>query len=184
MFERFTASARETVVAAQHEARALHHGFIGTEHLLLGILAQAGSPTAAVLTGHGITHDTVVAAVRANLGEDALDAEALSALGIDLAAVRSTVEATFGPGALNREPGLRRSGSYDKGGHIPFTARAKKVLELSLRECVALKGDGITEGHILLGLIREGQGLAMKVVADQGVDPEELRREVRATLTG
>jgi ATP-dependent Clp protease ATP-binding subunit ClpA len=177
MFERFTAEAREVVVGAQHQARRLHHGRIGTEHLLLSLLDQR-SASAAVLSRHGLTRDEVAEAVVRYVGNGDLDAEALNALGIDLDAVRSTVEATFGAGALDRPP----SGRRDVQGHIPFTPRAKKVLELSLREAIALKSKSIADGHIALGLLREGEGLAMKVLADRGVDLVELRRDLTAAL--
>jgi ATP-dependent Clp protease ATP-binding subunit ClpA len=182
MFERFTTEARQTVVGAQYEARRLHHGRIGTEHLLLALLGQ-DTPGAAVLTRHGLTHDAVAETVVGYVGTDDLDAEALGALGIDLDAVRSTVEATFGPGALDR-PGSAGKGSAAKGsaGHIPFTPRAKKVLELALREAIALKSKSIADGHIALGLLREGEGLAMKVLADRGVDPAALRRDLTTAL--
>jgi ATP-dependent Clp protease ATP-binding subunit ClpA len=175
MFERFTFEARQTVVGAQHEARRLHSGRIGTEHLLLALLIQP-TPSAAVLTRHGLGRDEVTEAVRRYVGDGDLDAEALTALGIDLDAVRSTVEASFGPGALDRPSGSR------VGGHIPFTPRAKKVLELSLREAIAMKSKSIADGHIALGLLREGEGLAMKVLADRGVDTVELRRDLTAAL--
>ncbi|HEY0126378.1 MAG TPA: Clp protease N-terminal domain-containing protein [Blastococcus sp.] len=177
MFERFTTEARQTVVGAQHEARRLHSGRIGTEHLLLALLAQPTS-SAAVLTRHGLARDDVSAAVRRYVGDGDLDAEALTALGIDLDAVRSSVEASFGPGALDR-PSRERG----PAGHIPFTPRAKKVLELSLREAIAMKSRSITDGHIALGLLREGEGLAMKVLADRGVDPGELRRDLTTALS-
>ena len=177
MLERFTSEARATVVGAQQEARRLGAERIGTEYLLLGLLEQDG-PAAAVLTGHGLTRDAVAAAIVAHTGGDELDAEALSTLGIDLDAVRSTVEEVFGPGALEG-PGSRRR---QKRGHIPFTPRAKKVLELSLREVLAMGSRTITDGHIALGLLREGQGLAMKVLHDRGIDPQALRAELRAAL--
>jgi ATP-dependent Clp protease ATP-binding subunit ClpA len=177
MFERFTAEAREVVVGAQHEARQLHHGRIGTEHLLLSLLGQR-TPSAAVLARHGLTRDEVADAVVRYVGNGDLDAEALTALGIDLDAVRSSVEATFGAGALDRPV----SGPRDVAGHLPFTPRAKKVLELSLREALALKSKSIADGHIALGLLREGEGLAAKVLADRGVDLVELRRDLTAAL--
>ena len=177
MFERFTSEARQTVTGAQHEARRLHHAHIGTEHLLLALLAQ-DTPSAAVLSRYGLTHATALETVLGYRGDDGLDADALDSLGIDLAAVRERVEATFGPGALDAG-GAQRS---DSRGHIPFTPRAKKVVELALRESLALKHRHIADGHILLGLLRDGEGLAMKVLADRGVDPVELRRELTATL--
>jgi ATP-dependent Clp protease ATP-binding subunit ClpA len=177
MFERFTAEARQVVVDAQHEARRLHHGSIGTEHLLLSLLDQR-TPSSAVLARHGLTRNEVVDAVTAYVGNGDLDAEALTALGIDLDAVRTTVEATFGAGALDRPT----SGLRGSAGHIPFTPRAKKVLELSLREAIALKSKSIADGHIALGLLREGEGLAMKVIHDRGIDPADLRRDLTAAL--
>ena len=177
MFERFTTEARQTVVGAQDEARRLHDGRIGTEHLLLALLALK-TPSAAVLSRHGVTHDSVVAAVGSYRGGDDLDADALTSLGIDLEAVREQVEAAFGPGALDGDERPARS----RGGHIPFSPRAKKVLELSLREAMAQKSRTIRDGHIALGILREGQGLAMKVLTDQGIDAGELRRELTTSL--
>ncbi len=87
------------------------------------------------------------------------------------------MEASFGPGALDA-PGRRR----DPRGHLPFSRRAKKVLELSLREAIALASKSIADGHIALGLLREGEGLAMKVLADLGVDTEALRTDLRGAL--
>ena len=181
MFERFTDDARQTVVHAQEEARKLHHGWIGTEHLLLGLLDLHGSATATVLVAHGLTSASVLQDVVAYVGNDDLDAAALTTLGIDLEAVRSSAEAAFGPGALrpigSSKP--RRAPS----GHIPFTARTKKVLELSLREALAAKATSIADGHIALGLLREGEGLAMKIIHDRGIDPDELRREITTALS-
>ncbi|SDO17953.1 Clp protease N-terminal domain-containing protein [Geodermatophilus sp. DSM 45219] len=178
MFERFTTEAREVVVLAQDEARSLRHGYIGTEHLLLALLRQ-DTPTTAVLRRHGLDHDEVAGAVAAATGGDGLDADALRTLGIDLDAVRDVVEATFGPGALDRPGGGRRRSSP---AHIPFTAGAKKVLELSLREAIALRSNRISDGHVALGLLREGEGLATKVLLDRGVDPRVLRADVTAAL--
>jgi len=179
MFERFTHEARQVVVSSQDEARQLHHNFIGTEHLLLGLLDQAGSPTRAVLERHGVTRTAAIEVLRRFAGHEQLDAAALGTVGIDLDAVRDSVEATFGAGALDAP-------SPDKGravtGHIPFTRRAKKVLELSLREAVALKSGSIADGHIALGILRDGEGVAMKMLADRGVDPVALRDEITATL--
>jgi ATP-dependent Clp protease ATP-binding subunit ClpA len=176
MFERFTLEARQTVVGAQDEARRLHAGRIGTEHLLLALMAQP-TPSAAVLARHGLTRGQVVESVRAYVGTGDLDAEALGTLGIDLDAVRTSVEAGFGPGALDRpagRPGPRR--------HIPFTPRAKKALELALREALAIKSRAISDGHIALGLLSEGEGLAMRVLVDRGVDTGGLRGDLSEAL--
>ena len=176
MFERFTREARQTVVQGQAEAAALRHPRVGTEHLLLGLVGQE-TPTSAVLARHGLTRATVLESVTSLVGD--LDAEALTSLGIDLDAVRDRVEEAFGPGALD-DPARRHSATAS--GHVPFNARAKKVLELSLREALALKHRHIDDGHIALGLLREGDGLAMKVLADRGIDPAVLRREITAAL--
>lgn len=140
MFERFDDRARQTVVLAQEEARLLGHGYIGTEHLLLGLLREG----------------------------DGVAAQALGRLGISLADVRSDVVRIIGE--LSDSP----------SGHIPFTPRAKKVLELSLREAMQFGHNSIGTEHILLGLIREGEGVAAQVLVARGAD---LKR-VRATVLG
>jgi ATP-dependent Clp protease ATP-binding subunit ClpA len=171
VFERFTPDAREVVVLAQEEARALRHDAIGSEHLLLSLL-RLHTPTTAVLRRHGLDHDAVAGAVAARAGGEDLDGEALRTLGIDLDAVRDVAEATFGPGALDAP--RRRRGSP---AHIPFTAGAKKVLELALREALAMRSRSITDGHIALGLLRGG-GTALALLRERGVDPEALRADL------
>jgi ATP-dependent Clp protease ATP-binding subunit ClpA len=185
MFERFTDRARQVVVDAQVSARRLDHGYIGTEHLLLGLL-QAGGIAARVLGGLGVTAAAVEREVLAEVGRGPLapgDAEALGAIGIDLDEVRRRVEASFGPGALQWRPGRgcgRKLPPF--AGRIPFTPRAKKVLELSLREAVALKHGYIGTEHLLLGLVREGEGLAMLVLTRLGAGPEAIRARVLDAL--
>jgi ATP-dependent Clp protease ATP-binding subunit ClpA len=125
MFERFSGQARHVVVSAQEEARELYHNYIGTEHLLLGLLVTS----------------------------DSLASASLSALGYTRDGARASVEAMVG------------RGKGSPGGHIPFTPRAKKVLELSLREALQLKHNYIGTEHILLGLIREGEGRAAQILA-------------------
>lgn len=183
MFERFTQDARQAVVQAQEEVKPFGHSHIGTEHLLLALLHHPDSLPARVLHRHGVTHTTAAEAIARLIpkAED-LDAEALSSIGIDLDAIREKVEAAFGPGALDRNPTPSPRRRRLLVGHLPFTPRAKKVLELSLREAVALKHTQITSGHILLGLIREGQGLAAKVLTDAQVDLPALRQEIKAEL--
>ena len=176
MFERFTPEARQVVEGAQQQARDLRHDRIGTEHLLLALLARQGTTSAAALGRHGLTRSAVVTDVARFTGTE-LDASALTSIGIDLDAVRTSVEATFGPGALDD-----RGGRGTRSGHIPFTPRAKKVLELSLREAIALRSRSITDAHLLLGLIREGEGLAAQVLHDRGVDLPALREELRLAL--
>ncbi len=177
MFERFTPDAREVVVLAQEEARALRHDAIGSEHLLLSLL-RLDTPTTAVLRRHGLEHDAVVEAMAARAGGEDLDGEALRSLGIDLDAVRDVAEATFGPGALDAPRRRRRRSSP---AHIPFTAGAKKVLELSLREALAMRSRSLTDGHIALGLLRGG-GTALEVLRERGVDPGALRAELTQSL--
>jgi ATP-dependent Clp protease ATP-binding subunit ClpA len=182
MFERFTESARQVVTDAQAEARRLHHPYIGTEHLLLALLGQATTTPGRILVHHGLDHDRAAATLERLLGTaapDPLDADLLDKIGIDLGAVREKVVAAFGPGALDRRTrGVRGPVT----GHIPFSKRAKKVLELSLREALALKHNHIADGHILLGMLREGEGLAAQIIADAGIDFDTLRAEIKDEL--
>ncbi|MBO3748647.1 Clp protease [Streptosporangiaceae bacterium NEAU-GS5] len=140
MFERFTDRARRVVVLAQEEARMLRHNYIGTEHILLGLVAEGEGAAARVLA------------------ESSFDIES----------VRQAVAEMIGTGAEGTET----------PGHIPFTPRAKKVLELSLREALQLNHNYIGTEHILLGLIREGEGVAMKILARPEGKPAELRAQV------
>jgi ATP-dependent Clp protease ATP-binding subunit ClpC len=144
MFERFTDRARRVVVLAQEEARMLNHNYIGTEHILLGLIHE----------GEGVA------------------AKALESLGISLEAVRSQVEEIIG------------QGQAAPTGHIPFTPRAKKVLELSLREALQLGHNYIGTEHILLGLIREGEGVAAQVLQKLGADLNRVRQQVIQLLQG
>ena len=196
MFERFTAAAREVVIGAQRAGRDLRHTYIGTEHLLLGVLAadEAG-PAGRALRDVGVHAEAVRGQIvrRVGAGPEPLgdaDAEALRAIGIDLDAVRAKVEDSFGPGALDQpvdteETGgwpLRRMRGRRRGprGHVPFTPRAKKVLELSLREAIYHGDRRIGPEHILLGLVREGKGLAAEILVGSGVDLDDLRRRTLA----
>jgi hypothetical protein len=153
MFERFTSQARGAVVLAQEEARALRHNYIGTEHILLGLLREEQGLAAVVL---GMLDVTV----------DAVRAEVLRIVG---------------------------SGEELTGGQIPFTPRAKKVLELSLREATSLGHDyigtehillGLVSEHILLGLVREDGGVAARILIGFGADAEKIRGEVLRMLSG
>ena len=188
MFERFTDSARAAVVGAQTEARALGHGWIGTEHLLLAVLQDPDRPVARQLAGLGLTHDRLHAEVVTTLGGHHDDGSALRDLGIDLDAVRARVEEQFGPGALDPEPALPRRGlrgrlrrprraRQDCGGHIPFSRSGKKALEMALRESVGLGSREILVEHLVLGLMR-AEGLATTLVTRLGVAPADVRREV------
>jgi ATP-dependent Clp protease ATP-binding subunit ClpA len=185
MFERFTDRAREVTVDAQVVARRLGHSHIGTEHLLLGLLETDGI-AAQVLSGLGVTPVAVEREIVREVGRGPLgtgDAEALGAIGIDLDEVRRRMEASFGPGALHWHPDPHCRGDRPRpGGHIPFSPRAKKVLELSLREALALKHRHIGTEHILLGLVREGEGLAMLVLTRLGAGPQAIRARVLDAL--
>jgi ATP-dependent Clp protease ATP-binding subunit ClpA len=179
MFERFSKGAREVVQCARDEREALGHRFIGTEHLLLGLLDERGGGAYTVLHRAGLSRDQVRAEVRrlsspAPLGE--ADAEALRTIGIDLDEVRARVEETFGEGAL--EP----PSDQHRGPDGRFSRRAKKVLELSLREAIVLHHRAIGPEHILLGLLREGEGLALKVMHEAGLPLDKLRAQVLAEL--
>jgi ATP-dependent Clp protease ATP-binding subunit ClpA len=151
MFERFTAEARMTVSGAYEEARSLGHDFIGTEHLVI-----AGSEFA------GLDAEELRAEVGANR-----DAEALATLGIDLDEVRDRVESAFGEGAL--------SGRRQCGGRLPFTKRSKKAMELALREAIRAGDREIGTRHVLLGVLREGDGLGARLLAAHGVTVDRLR---------
>ncbi|MBU2666600.1 Clp protease [Actinoplanes bogorensis] len=187
MFERFTSGARAVVTNAQTEARALHHDHIGTEHTLLALLADTDG---AVARSTGLDANTVREDVLKRIGghtqdgpvlseTDAEDAAALKAIGIDLAAVREAIEANFGAGALRIPPPADKR----RRRHVPFTNRNKKVLELSLREAIRLKQKFIAPEHIMLGLLREGQGLAALILADRGVDFDQVRRDMEQAVS-
>ncbi len=189
MFERFTEQARSVVVGAQEQARAMRHPYIGTEHLLLALLDPAAGAPASLLRGAGLDAATARAAVQRHLAVPRPaftdeDAEALRTIGIDLQAVLSRLEETLGsealavPAAAGRRRGLLRRRGHDGArpkGHLAFSGRAKKVLGLALREAVALRHDHIGSEHVLLGLIREGDGLAALVLTEAGVDLDALR---------
>ena len=139
MFERFTSQSRRAMVLAQEEARELRHTYIGTEHLLLGLLREGTGSAARVLTSMDVTLD----------------------------AARQEVEASVGRGGSTRE-----------SGHIPFTARSKTVLELSLRESLQLGHSYISTGHLLLGLIRQSDDVAVQILGRLGADLADLRARV------
>jgi ATP-dependent Clp protease ATP-binding subunit ClpA len=183
VFERFTSDARQAVVLAQEEARRMGHDHIGCEHLLLGLLATGSGPAADALSAFGLQAPRLrgLVAGEAGLGSDPLDADALASLGIDLDAVRRATEASFGPGALERgKPG--RPGS-PLAGHIPFTPRAKKSLQLALRAAAKLRHSSITSGHVLLGILDPGNNAALLILAKAGVSPGALREDVTRRLT-
>jgi ATP-dependent Clp protease ATP-binding subunit ClpA len=200
MFERFTHAARDAVIRAQQEARDLEQSPIGTQHTLLALLADPAGPIAVAVKDNGVDARYVRAEVIRRVGTrtgpevpspaamDAEDAAALKAIGIDLEAVRKAIEQNFGPGALRlpREVAPKRrnplSRFYSGKGHVPFSPRNKKVLELSLREAIRLKQNFIAPEHIMLGLLREGNGLAVQILAEAGVDLGKLRADVTRSV--
>jgi len=195
MFEHFTDRARGAVVLAQEEALGLHHNYLGTEHLLLGLLRDSTSVGRKALDRLGVRFDDVRSEVVRVVGEGPAstpseeDVEALRAIGIDLDEVRRRVEETFGEGALERvaPSGRRRRRTRcdpHTGSRVPFTPRAKKVLELALRESRALRHSYIGTEHILLGLVREREGLAAEMLAERDVSDERVRTVVSDLLSG
>jgi ATP-dependent Clp protease ATP-binding subunit ClpA len=187
MFERFTKDARQIVVRARQEADELRHPLVGTEHLLLAMLAGSGTATD-VLRDAGVE----LPAARAELARlvestpplmDEEDAEALRSVGIDVDAVLARILESFGPDALVPPAQARRGwfGRHRRAGGR-FAPRSKKVLELSLREAIRLKQNEIGSGHILLGLLREGNGLGAKILAEAGVDFAQLRDRTEERL--
>jgi ATP-dependent Clp protease ATP-binding subunit ClpC len=143
VFERFTERARQVVVLAQDEARALKHNYIGTEHLLLGLLREEEGPAARVLESLHVTVEDVRTGVVRFVGE----------------------------------------GDEVTSGQIPFTPRAKKVLELSLREALSLQHNYIGTEHVLLGLVREGEGVGARILLGLGADAEKIRVELMRVLS-
>ncbi|WP_406107932.1 Clp protease N-terminal domain-containing protein [Micromonospora globbae] len=189
MFERFTDRARETVRRARDEARAEGQRPVGTEHLLLALLADEDGLASRLLTDAGVTADDLRRRVRRHtesggVGLGDADAAALREIGIDLAAIVARIEETFGPDALREaEPERpRRWGRRRRYTGGPFSPRSKKVLELSLREAIRLRHRHVGTEHILLGLLREGHGLAALVLTEAGVELDDLRRRVEAAL--
>jgi ATP-dependent Clp protease ATP-binding subunit ClpA len=173
MFQRFTGAARAAVVLAEEEARSLHHGRIGSEHILLGVLEGGSGAGPDVLRRFGIEAEEVRAEVVRHLGDARRDGELLESIGIDLDEVRSRAEETFGPGALDRRG---RGRPCDDPSRIPFTPGAKKALELSLREAEAMRSPSIGTGHLVLGVSREG--LAAEILAGHGATLAALRRAI------
>lgn len=143
MFERFTDRARRVVVLAQEESQRLSHNYIGSEHLLLGLLAE----------------------------QEGVAARALESLNVTLTAAREQVEEIIGPGQQTPR------------GHIPFTPRAKKILELALREALTMGSEVINTEHLLLGLIDEGDGVGAQILQRLGATPQAVREAVAGLIT-
>ncbi|MEH0935870.1 Clp protease N-terminal domain-containing protein [Micromonospora psammae] len=184
MFERFTDRARTVVRRAIEEARAEGQRPVDTEHLLLALLADPDALAARVLTDAGVSVGDLRARIARHTADDgaglgAADAAALREIGIDLAAIVARIEESFGPDALRAAvPAPRRRWGLKRYVGGPFSPRSKKALELSLREALRLRHRHIGTEHILLGLLREGGGLGALVLAEVGVDLDDLRRRV------
>jgi ATP-dependent Clp protease ATP-binding subunit ClpA len=226
MFERFTDTARHVVAQAQADARRLGHNYIGCEHLLLAV-AAADEPASAVLRDHDITPERIEGEILRTIGRGqradllrGIDREALAAIGIDLDAVRTQIEAAFGPDALtqalpaacrSRRPAwakgplaqltrrrrrhrARRNAPLPAGprghapllagpapsGHIPFTPRAKKSLELSLREAKGLNDTCIGVQHLILALLAMNDGMVPVILSALGTPATSLRAAILA----
>lgn len=206
MFERFTRDARNAVVAAQDAARELGHEWVGCEHLLLGLASQTGTPAADALASLGLGPDRLRAMVVEVVGPcpDQPDSEALGVLGIDLEEVRRRAELAFGKNALERTRAGRRLAG--RGGAIPFTARAKKALELALHVALHRGDNGIGGEHVLAGVIGkhpdvgeepivrrvvrsggsvswdERENLGLVVLARLGISADDVRRALGERL--
>lgn len=196
MFERFSERARQVVVRAGVEARALGHNYVGTEHLLLGLFSAGYGPSLHVLDHFRVTRDQVHAGLVEIVGLGPLsdpDPGALAAIGIDLDAVLRWADETFGPGALaqagasrpaksrllalGRRRRWRRRGC-GQGGATAFTPRARRALKLSVREAEGLGRHDVAPEHLLLGLLRESEGIAAGLLGRAGLDYGTARRMI------
>lgn len=208
MFERFTPDARQVVHDSQREARRLHHGFIGCEHLLLALSLEPG--VSRTLGDAGVHHQTLEMAIRRRVITRALDAEALGGIGIDLAAVRERVESVFGPGALeaaafalNRPGGLwrldqrqagrrrsRRRRRPTRGGEpcaakgLRFTPRAKEAFEQALLLAQLRGSRAITAEHLASAVVGIKGGMVPRLLADLDVDAPSLIHALRDNGAG
>ncbi|AGM30574.1 Putative ATP-dependent Clp protease [Mycobacteroides abscessus] len=189
MFEKFQKSAKVAVVLSQEEAREMDDTRIGAEHVLVGVLDSAGAPLSELMGGYGLTADGVRDRLRAGSEQppmDDEDAEALRAIGIDLSQVRESVSKVFGPQAFDEafEKSGRRKGrmrGWRPFGMIPFNSSAKKCLELALREAIAHKDNWIGCEHMVLGILRGGDPVALAVITER-VSVDELRQAVVGLL--
>lgn len=182
MSERFTTAAREVVRAAQRHAAGLSHEYVGTEHLLLGLLDDAQSAVAKVLTSAGLDPSHVRREILRLVGGGApcgtlgeIDAAALQAIGIDLESVRSKLESSFGEGVLDQPNGGA------PGHRLPITPRAKKSLQLAMHEARSLRHKRIDPEHVLLGLLQEGRGVAAQIIAARA-PLDDVRQRLLAEL--
>lgn len=176
MFDIFTGPAKQAIMRAQDEAISLGHDYIGTEDLLVGVAGSGDSAAREVLGAHGITAERVrsEAARQVQLAGvvpagSVTAAAALATIGIDVDEIRRRAEDTFGPGRF----------VFPRPA---FSPRAKQALELSVSEAQALKHDYIGPEHMLLGLLAEAEGLAVKIISAAGVEPADLRSAVLARV--
>lgn len=179
MFERFTGRARSVLARTQHEAMAMDHNFIGTEHILLALILERDGLAGRVLANAQVSYEAARAEVVTMIGlgraaAEGRDAEALATIGIDLDAVTAAVEDAFGEGALDR----RRLTVARRGKAPPFVPRAKRVLELSLREAKSLGHSYIGTEHLLLAILELHEGVAFEVLDLLHPPAEDLRAAV------
>ncbi|MEU1607570.1 Clp protease N-terminal domain-containing protein [Micromonospora matsumotoense] len=188
MFERFTDRARVVVRSAVEQAQRDGRRPVGTEHLLLAVLADTDALAGRVLTSAGVDADDLRVRIRRHVGDGGIglgeaDADALREIGIDLAAIVARIEDNFGPDALREAvPAPRRRWRLRRPVGGPFSPRSRKALELALREALRLRHRHIGTEHILLGVLREGGGLGAVVLTEAGVDLDDLRRRVELAL--
>ncbi len=205
MFERFNSEARGVLVLAQEQARSLGHEWVGTEHLLLGLAAQVDGTAAEALSEVGLDLATLRRAVVEAIGPGnaaggrgtlrAEDEVALRSVGIDMDVVRAKVEEVFGRGALDQPlPTVRQRGRWPRrprggcrhpgtrGPNRPLAPKAKKSLELALRESLALRHDWIGPEHVLLGVLRVPDCMAVMILVSRGVRRDDLRGRVLARI--
>jgi ATP-dependent Clp protease ATP-binding subunit ClpA len=175
MFSRFSPAAKAAIVSAQEEARDLFHDWIGTEHLLLGLTAQADDPAARVLRRRDVTREWVRDRVEEVVGAG-LDGDALATLGIDLGEVRKRTEARFGPDALAR----RRRCREGSGRFVSLMPRAKRALEFAAREFDERGGAKLDCGHLLCGILLEAEGVGARILAEAGVTLDGVRAALAA----
>jgi ATP-dependent Clp protease ATP-binding subunit ClpA len=173
-FARFTPAARDTMVVAQKEARALGHNWVGTEHLLLALAVSKSTPAGRALAALDVDHGSLRAQLQALIGSG-LDPDALASIGIDLDEVRRCVEEAFGPGALER------AGSEARGS-MCLTPKLKRAFELAFREALELGHGSIGTEHVLLGLIRAPDNVAVRLLEARDVSPDEIRAAVTRVL--
>ncbi|MDM1884416.1 Clp protease N-terminal domain-containing protein [Mycobacteroides abscessus] len=189
MFEKFQKSAKVAVILSQEEAREMDDTRIGAEHVLVGVLDSAGAPLSELMGGYGLTADGVRDRLRAGSEQppmDEEDAEALRAIGIDLSQVRESVSKVFGPQAFDKafeKSGRRKARvrGWRPFGMIPFNSSAKKCLELALREAIAHKDNWIGCEHMVLGILRGGDPVALAVITER-VSADELGHAVVGLL--